>query len=152
MRMMYVICTTALIVLSAFALLGNAAGQGGAQATVKTIWDGVYTSAQANRGQDVYDKSCAECHQADLSGGGDEASAVLRGGDFFARWNNKALGELYRAVSIGMPKNAPGSLKRDAYVDIVAFLLKKNQVPAADTDMTSDLKKLDQILIIDNPR
>src|SRR5438105_2221469 len=102
-------------------------------AAAKTVWDGVYLSAQANRGQDSYDKKCASCHQDDLTGGGDEGAAVLRGADFFAQWNNKTVGDLYRAISLGMPKDAPGSLSPEAAADLVSFLLKKNQIPASDT-------------------
>ena len=34
----------------------------------RTIWDGVFTQAQADRGRDQYRQSCASCHKADLLG------------------------------------------------------------------------------------
>ena len=34
-----------------------------------SVWDGVYTAAQAQRGAPLYEKDCAECHGADLTGG-----------------------------------------------------------------------------------
>lgn len=117
-----------------------------------TVWDGMYSSVQANRGQDVYDTKCVSCHQSDLTGGGDEAAAVLRGPDFFAQWNNKSVGDLFRAISENMPMNAPGSLDASAVADLVSFLLKKNQIPAGDTALPTDLATLDGILITDKPR
>ena len=90
----------------------------------KTVWDGVYTSAQANRGQGLYDKKCASCHQNDLAGGGDEAAAALRGADFFAQWNKKSVGDIYKTIGEGMPKDAPSSLTGEEVADLVAFILK----------------------------
>ena len=33
-----------------------------------TIWDGVYTPAQASRGQRTYERACGSCHGVDLKG------------------------------------------------------------------------------------
>ena len=35
----------------------------------KTVWDGVYSDAQAKRGEALFGDKCAMCHGADLSGG-----------------------------------------------------------------------------------
>ena len=122
-----------------------------AQKPGKSIWDGVYRSEQANRGQEVYDKVCANCHQDDLSGGGDEAAAILKGPDFFGRWKRGSMLELYRAVAEGMPKDAPGSLGPAKSTDVIAFLLKKNQVPAGSEELKSDRAALAQIQITEKP-
>jgi len=123
-----------------------------AQKAKTTAWDGVYTSEQANRGQDVYDKRCAECHQDDLAGGGDESAAPLRGPEFFARWNDKSLADIYRKIEESMPKTAHGSLGPRATVDVIAFLLKKNQFPASDAELPPDHDRLESIVISDKPR
>lgn len=123
-----------------------------AQSPQRTVWDGVYTPAQAARGQDVYDKSCGECHQADLSGGGDEAAAVLKGPDFFARWQGRSVGDLVNTISRSMPKTAPGSLSAEAYVEVVSFLMRKNLVPAAETELSPDERVLGQIAITARPK
>jgi mono/diheme cytochrome c family protein len=137
-----------LAVVVAVAFMSSAHAQSGP----KTIWDGVYTSEQANRGQDLYDKKCSECHQDDLSGGGDEAAAVLRGADFFARWKDRPVAELFQKIAESMPKNAPGSLSPKDTADVVAFLFKKNQVPASDVDLSTDVGKLGQVVMTDKPR
>jgi len=35
----------------------------------RTIWSGIYSEAQARRGEEAYKLECAYCHQPDLSGG-----------------------------------------------------------------------------------
>ena len=35
----------------------------------RTVWDGVYTEAQAKRGEEAYKRSCGYCHRDDLAGG-----------------------------------------------------------------------------------
>jgi cytochrome c5 len=39
-------------------------------AAERTIWDGIYSNAQAQRGKETYETFCASCHMDDLSGGG----------------------------------------------------------------------------------
>src|SRR5262245_58890313 len=112
----------------------------------KTVWNGIYVSDQANRGQLIYDKRCTECHQDDLSGGGDEAAAPLRGFDFMANWNNRSVGALFRKIQGSMPKNAPGTLSPAETADLVAFFLKKNQIPAFEVPLPIDVAELDKIL------
>ena len=34
----------------------------------RTVWDGVYTEGQAERGQVLYTEACSACHAADLRG------------------------------------------------------------------------------------
>ena len=43
-----------------------------------TVWDGVFTEAQASRGEAAYGRSCAVCHKEDLLGGG-TAPALWKG-------------------------------------------------------------------------
>jgi mono/diheme cytochrome c family protein len=123
-----------------------------AQTTATTVWDGVYTSEQADRGQLIYDRRCAECHQDDLSGGGDEGAAALRGADFVGRWNNMPLAALFRKIERSMPKSRPGSLTPNATADVIAFLLRKNQMPASNSEMSGDAAKLEGIAMTEKAR
>ena len=136
-----------LVFLWAVTLATSADAQG-----PKTVWEGVYTSAQANRGQGVYDASCTECHQDDLTGGGCEGASPLVGADFLARWNNRPLADLFGAVADAMPKGAPGSLTPDEYADVISFLLKKNLIPASDAPLATDPASLGEILFTETPR
>jgi mono/diheme cytochrome c family protein len=108
------------------------------QATAtKTVWDGVYSEAQANRGAAAYRAACSSCHRADLSG----YNGVLRGQTFIDRWREDNVNSLYTNIKTTMPRNNPGILKPEMYLDIVAFLLQQNAFPAADAELQPDALK-----------
>jgi len=67
--------------LSAAALLGTSTMLQ-AQGAVHSIWDGVYTSAQADKGKALFSDNCAKCHGGTLDGN-DEIPA-LKGSHFRA--------------------------------------------------------------------
>src|ERR1700674_517857 len=90
---------TLVLILIGAAIATHGARAQGPSTTTKTVWEGVYTTSQASRGQEVYDRKCTSCHKDDLSGGGDDAAAVLRGADFFARWDRRTVADLFRAIS-----------------------------------------------------
>ena len=73
----------------------------------RTVWDGVYTEAQAERGREHYRAICGYCHRDDLSGGGSEAGApALRGPFFLNQWRGRPLVDLF--VTIGTTMAAAG--------------------------------------------
>src|SRR5216110_3135849 len=70
-----------------------------AQADRRTVWDGVYTAAQAARGGELYKKSCGHCHRDDLAGGGSEVGApALKGPIFIYRWNDQPISEMFLTI------------------------------------------------------
>ena len=73
----------------------------------KTTLDGVYTDAQAKRGETVYTASCAGCHQPDLAGDG-QAPALV-GKDFDMDWIDLSMGDLFERTRISMPADKPGA-------------------------------------------
>src|SRR5258705_8229226 len=114
----------------------------------KTVWDGVYTSEQAERGAQVYKKSCGHCHRDDLTGGGSEAGApALIGPIFIYRWNDQPLAEMFLTIGTTMPQNAPDTLTPQTVADIVAFLLKSNAMPAGEKELAPDVGALKEILL-----
>jgi mono/diheme cytochrome c family protein len=114
------------------AWLGVAAG---AQEPTTTVADGVYTEAQANRGAAAYEVACAGCHRADLSGNSGPALKEQR----FARvYAGKELKTLYAKIADTMPRNTPGSLTEEVYLDIVAHLLKENGFKAGASELRAD--------------
>ena len=50
-----------------------------AQSSPASVWDGVYTDAQAVRGETAYLQECANCHGTALEGG-DMTPPLLGGG------------------------------------------------------------------------
>jgi mono/diheme cytochrome c family protein len=91
---------------------------------------GVYSSAQAQRGAKLFADDCAMCHGSDLSGG---AGPPLSGKPFIGKWTGQTADDLHDVVATQMPLTAPGSLKPDEYLALVAFILSKNGYPAGST-------------------
>ena len=112
-----------------------------------TIWNGVYTDDQAKRGQQVYERECAQCHLDDLMGDGIAPSLI--GSSFFFRWSDLSVGDMYVAIRTTMPQGAPASLSPAGYVDISAYLLQMNKVPGGDTELPTDMDDLESITITD---
>lgn len=102
----------------------------------KSVWDGVYSDAQAQRGDAAYHKLCASCHGDDLVGQGQ--TPPLSGDDFKSNWNGQTVDDLLEEVQTSMPGDKPGSLTREQTADIIAFVLKSNQFPAGAADLPSD--------------
>lgn len=100
----------------------------------KTVLDGVYTAAQADRGAAVYDKVCASCHD-----GADVDGPPLTGAPFIDRWREDTLASLFDFIRTQMPQTTPGSLSDAAAVDVVAHLLHENDFPAGPQELTIDL-------------
>ena len=114
-----------------------------AQPPTKSIWDGVYTQAQADRGKALYAESCASCHGGELTGG--EMAPPLAGGEFMAGWDGLTIGDLFERVRISMPQNAPGTLSGQQNADILAFMFSANRFPAGEAEMPKEAGILKQI-------
>lgn len=102
----------------------------------RTVWDGVYTDAQAERGQAAYQQTCIGCHRDDLRG--DNTAPSLVGESFMFLWGDMEIGELSARVQKLMPPERPGSLPAQTYSDIVAFILQKNAFPAGVNELSAD--------------
>ena len=93
----------AVVLVSVFAL--------GQDAPPRSVWDGVYSQDQAQRGQALYNQHCMACHGGSLTGG--EQAPPLAGGDFLSNWNGLTVGDLFERIRTTMPLNNPQSLNRD---------------------------------------
>lgn len=93
----------------------------------KNASEGVYTAAQATRGQGLYDKACASCHEL----------SKFKGPEFTKAWADKPMLELHTAV-MGMPMDAPGSMKPQEYADMIAYFLSMNGYPAGQAELAGD--------------
>jgi cytochrome c len=113
--------------------------------TTRTVWDGVYTASQAERGRASYLQSCVSCHRDDLRG--DNTAPSLVGESFLFLWGDMSVGELSARIQKVMPPDRPGSLTPQTYVDIIAFILMKNAFPAGDRELEIDPDALQRILI-----
>ena len=112
----------------------------------RSTWDGVYSDAQARRGEAIYADRCATCHAPDLSGM-DQAPA-LAGADFFTEWNDLSINDLFERTRISMPADKPGSLEPQQVADVLAFVLQKNGFPAGPADLPSNADTLKTIAFV----
>src|SRR5580704_12106462 len=71
----------------------------------RTVWDGVYTEAQAARGVAAFGQSCSGCHALAAEG-----KAPLTGQAFWKSFAQKSVGDLLEYVNANMPNGTPGSL------------------------------------------
>ncbi|HTA42427.1 MAG TPA: cytochrome c [Bryobacteraceae bacterium] len=99
--------------------------------TARTVWDGVYSEAQAGRGAMAFGQSCAGCHTLAAEG-----KSPLVGDPFWKSFSQKSVSDLLDYVSTNMPNGNPGSLSKSAYEDIVAAMLKSNGFPAGNSELT----------------
>jgi ankyrin repeat protein len=116
-----------------------------AQDARSTIWDGVFTEAQAKRGEDAYAKSCAKCHAEDLLGSTNAPALV--GQPFFARFDRQTADDMIDVIRRTMPQEAPDTLGMPAYADIASHLFKANGAPAGNAELPTDRAKLREILV-----
>lgn len=107
-----------------------------ADATQSTM-SGVYSAAQARRGEETYMAVCVSCHPA----------GTYKTAAFKDTWRGRALSELYDQVREKMPKNDPASLTPAEYAQVVAYLLKINDVPSGETELAADTEALKKIRI-----
>jgi PQQ-dependent dehydrogenase (methanol/ethanol family) len=105
---------------------------------------GVYTDAQAARGKTVYDQRCALCHGARLEAG---SASPLTGSAFMAKWGrgDRSVDDLFYITRTQMPYDAAGTLTRQQYIDVVAYILKVNGYAAGKTDLPADSPALKKI-------
>ena len=119
-----------------------------ASAQGKTTNDSVFTDEQATRGEDAYQQECAQCHLDDLLGDGIAQSLI--GAPFSFRWSELSVADMLVAIRTTMPQGAPASLSPQAYVDIVAYMLKVNDYPAGDVELPTVEAELEAIIIADS--
>jgi mono/diheme cytochrome c family protein len=124
------------LLLGAFALWGQGGGS-------RSVWDGVYSLAQAARGGDAYSQNCATCHGTALTGG--ESAPPLTGGEFSSNWYGLTVGDLFERIRTTMPLDRPGRLNREQNADILAYILSMNQFPAGEMELASRTEVLKQI-------
>ncbi len=112
---------------------------------IQSVQDGVYTAAQAKRGQKLYLEECSKCHAENLTGG--DGSPELAGKDFRAKWNGKTVGTLFELIRKTMPTDDPGHLSTMQSADLAAYILSANEFPAGQKDLSRDLPALKEIRI-----
>ena len=140
----------AALVASAFLFLFLTSIAINAQQTPRTVQDGIFSDAQATRGQALYAQRCAGCHGPALQGA---QAPPLTGDSFKAKWRQEPLSGLFikirytmppapapTAAVAGQPDTVPAVAPRltpEQGADLVAHVLKTNGYPAGKTDFAA---------------
>lgn len=103
----------------------------------RSTGQGVYNREQWLRGRDLYAGLCAGCHPA----------VTHVGPVFTTSWAGKKLSDLFGFLRERMPKNDPGSLSEQDYVDVMSYLLRLNGMPAGVDELPPDSVALARIKI-----
>lgn len=98
---------------------------------------GVFTAAQAARGEETYMTICVGCHPA----------GTYTGKTFSASWGNRPLSDLFSIIKNTMPKVDPGTLSPEETSQVIAYILKSNGVPPGKTELPSEVAPLKNIRI-----
>lgn len=117
-------------------LLGVSVSGFNDQGREKSVRDGVYTKAQADRGAAAFDMRCIACH-------GDPKF----GPSVIDKWDGSPLAELFTFMSTAMPEDNPGSVRPEQCADILAYFIRSRGLPAGEGDLVADVEVLKQIRI-----
>jgi cytochrome c len=90
------------------------------------IWQGVYSTAQAERGKTSFNSSCLRCHGDKLQG---NTAPALSGDRFFTTWGSEPIASLFAKIRDTMPPNFGTSIDDQTKLDIVAYILQTNGYP-----------------------
>ena len=112
----------------------------------RTVWEGVYTEAQAARATAAFNQSCSNCHSLSPQG-----NRSLTGDKFWEGFTQKTVADLLSYVKANMPNGNGGSLSASTYNDLVALILKSNNFPAGSAELAPDNVSNVQIVPKDGP-
>ena len=129
-----------LIAAGAIAMVALLAGQEAS----RSVWDGVYTDAQAERGRAIYLDHCVKCHGPTLMGGG-AGAGPLQGAVFSSNWNGVPLGAMLDRVRTTMPQDKPMTLSRQQTADVLAYVFSVNKFPSGKTELSRQTEILNTI-------
>ncbi len=106
------------------------------QEQVISVRDGVYTEAQARRGEKTYGDVCIACHIPEWFADG-----------FLDSWNGTRVSALFELISTTMPEDRPGGLKQRQFADVLAYIFQMNGLPAGETELRPDKEVMGKIFI-----
>ena len=104
-----------------------------------------FTAAQASAGKTAYNSNCAVCHGSTLTNG--TFGTPLAGEYFKNMWFDRSLRAFYDRAVKTMPPAAPGSLPKDTYAKIVAYILEINGFKAGNVPLAPGSDALDKMAI-----
>ena len=111
-----------------------------------TVWDGIFTREQAERGEKLYADRCARCHGDTLQGV--ESAPALVGSTFYNNWEGETLDALLERMRTSMPQDRPGSLTRSENAALLAYMLSTAAYPAGKMTLDAQGGALTRVKIL----
>lgn len=102
-----------------------------------SIWNGVYTTAQAQRGAGLFTSTCEKCHGEKAANTPDDAGRLI-GKEFFELLEGVTLDQLFTQIQTTMPADHPKTLPSKDVADIMAYLLEQNEFPAGASPLSEN--------------
>ena len=111
----------------------------------RSVWSGVYSAAQASRGEYAYtNDECGICHGNELEG--TSGIPELAGSHFMMDWDGQTALDLVGHMH-AMPMSNPGDISIVEATDLIAFILRENAIPAGSSDLPVDRHVLARIRV-----
>lgn len=120
-------------VASVVAVLGVLSSADGSAGQSRSVTAGVYSAAQAARGEQIYRAQCGSCHGAAMEGA---VGPPLIGQEFLANWSERPLAEVVDKIQKTMPFEKPESLSKQQSADLTAYILQVGKFPAGPAELT----------------
>ena len=134
--------------LAWFAIAATCAAVEGlaAQDEPRTVWDGIYTIEQAERGQGLVDEYCAVCHGKNLLGS--QGAPAIAGVELLYLWDGRTLGELMENMRTTMPPGQAGALADQEYADVLATMLQHSGFPTGvQFELSYNPEEIEHVMI-----
>jgi quinoprotein glucose dehydrogenase len=103
----------------------------------RSVQSGVYTGEQAERGAALFEDTCSSCHEPEEFGDG----------SYLDGWAGQTAHDLIEHIRATMPQDNPGSLKRQEYVDLLAYILFLNDMPSGTEELPVPAEALQKIVV-----
>ena len=101
----------------------------------RTIKDGIFTEAQAESGEAVYNEYCAGCHNQRFY---EQA---------WSGWESRTVEQFWFYILGEMPQDNPSILSDQEYTEVAAYIFSFLGYPAGDTPLDPN-NGMDQIAIV----
>lgn len=136
-----------LILAGTAALSGADDRKESGDASSVSIFDGVFTEAQAERGKASYEAQCATCHGMDLVSESGAPNLVMPA--FRFGWHKRTIAQKLDQIRTTMPQGFPESMSDQEYLDVIAYILHFNKYPAGERELNADEKEVLARIVIE---
>jgi mono/diheme cytochrome c family protein len=109
-----------------------------AQNAERTVRDGVFSAPQAERGQELFESICMNCH---------EIAEFTAAGAYLDEVDGQPLWETFEYIWAEMPEDEPASLNPEDYAAVLAYVFSIYGLPSGETDLPIDRAALEAITI-----